>query len=76
LKTITIVPEPHLGAGDVLANPPGTARQSNVAKPATLTIKRMEFSFAITGATVIQLSRANLIYAAQVSLVPRNPHLP
>src|SRR5271157_660411 len=53
LKTITIVPEPLLGGGGVLAKPIETARQSIVAKPATLTNLRMGFSFAITGATAI-----------------------
>jgi hypothetical protein len=52
LKTITIVPWLLLEAGGAAAKALETARESKVAKPATRTIVRMEFSFAVSGATV------------------------
>ena len=42
-----------LGAVGAAAKALETARQSRVAKPATRTIVRMEFSFAVSGATVL-----------------------
>src|ERR1039458_4313108 len=53
LKTMTMVAWPALGAGGAAAKPLGTTRQSNAAKPATLTNFRMGFSFAIGGATQV-----------------------
>src|ERR1035438_4242149 len=60
LKTITMVAGPALGAGGVAAKPLGTARQSNAAKPATLTNFRMGISFGLGDAAAIESGRANL----------------
>jgi hypothetical protein len=70
LKTITMVAWPVFWAGGAPAKPLGTARQSNVAKPATQTNFRMGFSLGISGATVIESGRAKLIYAVGGKIVP------
>src|SRR5580692_3503569 len=71
LKMITMVAGPPLDAEGAPAKPLGTARQSNVARPATLTNLRIGLSLKMAGARTIESVRARLIYALGAGIVPQ-----